>query len=125
MVPPAVPTNNSRGSALAEAAPVMLLLATFAAGICLAFYLFFARAWIQYQSEQALHCASERKSTWQCKYELDEKLRRFLPWGESAAHLHATGTEWRVEVQWKYLGYSMSVIKTLSPGEILAAKALQ
>jgi hypothetical protein len=125
MVRLTVPINNPRGSALLEAAPVMLLLAVFAAGICLAAYLFFARAWIQYQNEQALHCAGERRGGLTCKYELEEKLNRFLPWGESTALVQATNDQWTVEVQWKYAEFSFHLVKTLSPKQILAAKALQ
>jgi hypothetical protein len=117
--------SNSRGSALIEAAPVMLLLVTLAAGLCLAFYLFFARAWVQYQSEQALHCVSERKSAWRCKNDLDEKLNRFLPWGESRARIFQVNEQSTVEVQWTYGKFSLHVAKTLSPKQILAAKALQ
>jgi hypothetical protein len=117
--------KNNRGSALLEAAPVMLVLMLFALGLLLAAYLFLARAWIQYQSEQALYCVAEGRASFQCKSKLEEKLKQFLPWGEGSVQLHAFQDQWTVEVLWRNRDYRFRLYKELSPKAILAAKALQ
>ncbi|MGZ3722528.1 MAG: hypothetical protein ACXVA9_06340 [Bdellovibrionales bacterium] len=120
-----MPTNNNRGTAMLEAAPVMLLLTLFCVGIVLAAYLFFTRAWIQYHSEQALYCAAQSRVSFHCKYQLEEKLKQLLPWGESSAHILAGNDKWTVEVLWKYRDFSFHLNKELTPQQILNAKALQ
>jgi len=117
--------NNSRGSAMLEAVPVALLLMLFIAGILLAAYLFFARAWIQYQSEQALYCAAQSRISVPCKHQLEEKLKQLLPWGDSSVTIQASSDKWIVEVLWKNRGYSFHLLKELTPKQILDPKALQ
>lgn len=120
-----MPISNDRGTALLEAVPVMLLVVTFLVGIMVAFYLFFTRAWIQYQSEQALYCAAVTRSSFSCQSQLISQLNKFLPWGRSSAVLQATENKWTVEVRWIYGKFSFHTTKELTPKVILGAKALR
>jgi hypothetical protein len=123
MEPRAVGLNNPRGSALLEALPVGLLLVFIVSGALLVAYFLFARSWIQYQSEQALYCAAQ--SHWDCKYQLQEKLQQFLPWGQTQVQVQGNNQLWTVEVQWKYRDYSFHLHKELNPAQILKTKVLQ
>jgi len=116
--------SDRAGSALFEALPVSILLVVFVSGLLLAAYLLFARSWIQYHSEQALYCVSEGHSSAQCKFQLKEKLERFLPWGDTSVYLNGGDDHWHVEVTWKYRGYAFHLRKELNPKQILNAKAL-
>lgn len=113
---------NSRGSAMLEAVPVTLVLLAFVSGLLLAAYLLFARAWIQYQSEQALYCAAVESPG--CRRQLEDQVRRFIPWGNISSDVHSSGTNWSAEVRWNYQDYSFRVAKDLTPRLILKNRAL-
>ena len=117
--------SNNRGTALLEAVPVMLIILSLVLGLMIAFYLFFTRAWIQYQSEQALYCAAEARASFPCRSQLEGKLKKFLPWGRSSVLLQASNNTWTVEVRWGYGQFSFHTLKELTPKHILASKALR
>ena len=125
MAPPAVTANRQKGSALIELLPVSFLLLTFTVGLLLAAYVLFARAWIQYQGEQALYCAAEGQSPMQCRLSLDAQLRNFLPWGLRRTYLAGADGAWKLEVDWSYRNCKFHMVKELGPRQILNAKALR
>ena len=117
--------TNSRGSSVLEALPVVLLLAAFVAGLFLAAYLLFARAWIQYQAEQALYCVVEERGSIHCHAQLQSQLEKFLAWGQSHSRVSGRGANAEVEIEWKYQNYAVKVHRELNPKLILSQKALR
>lgn len=108
-----------------EMLPVMLLLLIFVMGLLVAAYLLFARAWIQYQTEQALYCLAEQRTPLNCKAQLQARLERFLPWGETWSQLQNSNDEWSATVHWNYQNYSFHVAKKLNSRLILNPKVLR
>ena len=120
---------NDKGSALTEALPATAALFAFIAGILLATYLIFARAWIQYQSEQALYCLSEAKPVLVCRRNLEKKISAALMWGRPGDLRLNSGTRgkneiWSSEVQWRIGKYQLSVRKQLDTRRLLQSRAL-
>jgi hypothetical protein len=110
---------TERGTALLEAAGALGVLSLFLSGLLAVCYLLFARAWIQYQSEQALYCLSEGTRTSTCRSTLEKNLARFLPWGElKNVVVFEERDQWRVQLQWRtgwqWPNYAISVHKHLS-----------
>jgi hypothetical protein len=116
--------NKMRGSALIESIPVMILLLIFCVGLLSVAYLLFARAWIGYQSEQALYCAAEMALTSSCQKDLQSRLQRFLPWGEVTTQVESHSGQWLVEVQWQWRKYVFHLRKVLNAKLIVNAKDL-
>jgi hypothetical protein len=116
---------EARGSALIEVLPATVVLALLI-GVCLTgAYLLFGRAWIQYQSEQALYCAAQGPSPLHCQTELEDTIHQFLPWGDSMVRIHSEDQHWSVEVEWQYQYFSLHVAKDLTPQQMLQPKVLQ
>ena len=118
-------TNDQRGTALVESLPVMGLLAILIAGLLMAFYLLFTRAWIQYQSEQALYCALQEQVSFHCRARLEARLREFVLVGQFSTKLSGASNDWMVEVQWRFRGMQIHTRKRLEPGLIMATRALR
>ena len=116
--------TNERGSALLEALPTSLVLFAFVSGLMLSAYILFARTWIQFQSEQALYCAAQTDSTSTCRYQLQEKLAQFLPWGNVNVQIQGSDQKWIVDVVWTFQDFAFRMHKELSPNGLLNAKAL-
>jgi hypothetical protein len=117
------------GSAMAESLPAIAALLVFIVGICLGVYLIFARAWMQYQSEQALYCLSESKPAFICRRALEKKLLAGLPWGRLGKMQLSTAEKgkhqnWNVEVEWKIRTFTLSVRKELGTRRLLQSRAL-
>jgi hypothetical protein len=119
-----MPNNNAKGSALIEFLPVSGLLAFFVAVALTGAYLIFGKAWIQYQSEQALYCAAEKSAAIDCQSELDARLRPFLPWGTTEVRIRSADELWTVEVIWKFGPLTLDIVKELTPRQLLAQKVL-
>lgn len=117
--------ETERGFAILESLPVMGVFIAFLLGILMVAYLMFTRAWIQYQSEQALYCAAEGKYTLLCREELERKVHQFLPWGETHARVTSLQQKWNVEIEWKYRNYAFHFHKELNPDLVLRTKALR
>jgi hypothetical protein len=116
---------DRRGSAAIEAAAVAGVLAVFAAGVLMTVYLLFARAWLQYQTEQALYCLAERRGTAVCRSRLSDRARAFLPYGNfRTMDLRAERGRWIAEVGWEWQGYTLHLSKRLTPGLILKNRVL-
>ncbi len=110
--------------AVAEALPVFTTLLVFMFGILLGAYFIFARAWIQYQSEQALYCMAEGRLS--CRQQLRTKLKAALPFGEEQRiELSSQNDLWKTKVEWKIQGYKISVMKDLSARALIRSKALR
>jgi hypothetical protein len=125
MAPPIVAKSNQRGNALVESLPVMFLLVSLVVGLLLAAYLLFARAWIAYQSEQALYCSLQMQSASGCQIQLESQLRDFLPYGEIQTRVTGINNNWLVEVQWHYREYQMLTRRRLDPELIQANRVLR
>jgi len=126
-----VARSNQRGGALTEALPVVLVLAVFVSGLLLMVYLMFARAWIQYQSEQALYCLAEARPVSRCRKQLEQRLSRLLKWGHPGVLRLTTydrgrGVDvWTVEAEWKIKAYNLRVKKQLDTRRLLQSRALR
>ena len=116
--------KNERGTALLEALPTSGLLFFLIAGLLAAAYLMFAKASVQYQSEQALYCASQGSSRTSCEMKLQAEIQSLLPWGDISAHIQGHGNIWSVEATWRWKDFSFHVNRVLGPKQILAPKAL-
>jgi apolipoprotein N-acyltransferase len=122
--------KNNFGNAIAEALPAIAALLVFIVGIFLGVYLIFARAWIQYQSEQALYCLSESKPAFVCHRGLQNKLASSLPWGRVGKTQLSSTTKgkhqnWNVEVEWKIRDFKLRVRKQLGTRHLLQNRALR
>jgi hypothetical protein len=116
---------NNKGSAAVESLPAAALLILFVAGILAAAYLIFARAWLQYQGEQALYCLSEARPVYACRRRLETKLSGALPWGKAGAlDLSSRDDVWKVRVEWKIRGFRLQVRKELGTRRLLQSRAL-
>lgn len=101
--------------ALIEAAAAVLVAAFFVGGVLLGAYLWFARAWIEYQSEQALYCVAEARPAPHCRRRLHERLNGFLPYRDSLQTTLQSGREnWKLRLEWKWNGYRIHLEKELS-----------
>lgn len=121
---------NERGSAALEIWPVFATLVLFTMGLLTGVYLIFARAWIQYQSEQALYCLSEAKPVVLCRRSLEKKLTGALPWGQvGPLSLHSStvgkNEQWKVDVEWKFQRVSLKIAKELDARRLLQSRALR
>ena len=122
--------KTDRGSALVEALPAILVIVVFVGVLLMAAYLIFARAWMQYQAEQSLYCMAESRTEWTCRRELENRLKRALPWGSSRVVQLQTARVrrneiWKVEVRWKFGGFELSVRKHLDSKSLVHSKALR
>jgi hypothetical protein len=116
---------DRRGSAVIEAAAVAGVLVVFTAGVLMTIYILFARAWLQYQSEQALYCLAERRGTAACRSLLSARARALLPYGNlTTMDLRAEHGRWIAEVRWEWQGYALHFSKRLTPALILRNRAL-
>ena len=121
--------NRNAGSAMAEALPAIAALLIFIAGISIGVYLIFARAWMQYQSEQALYCLGEAKPAFICRRFLERKLESGLPWGRlGKMQLNSVARgqhqKWNIEVEWKIRNFTLRVHKELGTRALLQSRAL-
>lgn len=86
---------------MVEGLGVMLVLITFAGGFLLVGYLIFARAWLQFQGEQALYCVATRHPAYVCERRLRARVDEALPWGRlTVAYVNADADNWRMEMEW-------------------------
>ena len=116
---------NNKGSAAVESLPVASLLILFVTGILAAAYLIFARAWLQYQGEQALYCLSEARPAFTCRRQLEKKLSGALPFGKAGAlDLSSRDDVWKVRAEWKIRGFRLQVRKELGTRRLLQSRAL-
>lgn len=88
-------------------------------------YLISARAWLQYQSEQALYCLASENPGWNCQTRLNAQLKRYLPWGHWRTRATSTGNQWSVDVQWNYKNYQVHLLKELNPKLLVRKKDLR
>lgn len=121
---------NEKGSALTEALPALAALLVFVTGILLGVYLIFARAWMQYQSEQALYCLSEGRTEFICRRSLEKKLDAALMWGRLGSARLDSSTRgmneyWNAEVRWKIGKYHLKVTKRLDTRRLVQSRALR
>lgn len=108
-----------------EAVPVFAVLLVFVAGLLLAAYLMFARAWIQYQGDQALYCISESRPASVCRKQLTTKLNQFLPWGKAGRiDLRFNNDKGKLDIKWNIQGFTIHIAKQLSVRQILRKKGL-
>ena len=101
----------------------MSVLSVLVSCLLIVSYLLFARAWIQYQSEQALYCLAENQPAYACRHQLEKALRRCLPYGELRdLTVFTTNARWNVNLQWRtgwdWPHYVMKVQKQLSAKKI-------
>jgi hypothetical protein len=108
-----------------EMVPATLLLLAFISGVLLAGYLLFARAWIQYQSEQAVLCAAERRIAFPCGLELKRRLERFLPWGRVDAKVTVLPEKWAVAVAWHLGNFRLQTKRELTPRRLADRRSLK
>lgn len=115
-----------------EGVAVLLVIVTFVSVAMSGAYLWFARGWIQYQSEQSLYCVAESQPQLVCRRTFTKNIQRFLPFGTlrrpeySQAHGEVgIKTEWNWK--WEGFGYKVRVDKKLRarkiPRHILAKGA--
>lgn len=116
--------RTERGFALVEALPVLSVLAMLVAGLMITTYLLFARAWVSWQSEQALYCAAVRPRAERCERDLVAKVREFLPWGRARAHVGGLGPRWEVEVWWQWNSIRIHERRELTPRAIVSNRDL-
>lgn len=122
---PAITVSNQRGSALIESLPVFLVLVTLVSGVLLATYLLFARAWIQWRSEQALYCMAVEQHDGLCRRQLNETVAEFLPWGDARFSLSGANGKWLVEGHWQWGGYYFQTLKTFDTHSAAANRDLR
>jgi hypothetical protein len=121
-----IAVTSARGSAALEAVPVIAVLLVFVAGALLAAYLMFARAWIQYQGDQALYCMSESRPTVVCHKRLRAKLNQFLPWGQfGRIDLSFHGDKGKLDIKWVIQGFTIHIAEQLSIRQIIRKKGLR
>ncbi len=121
--------KNDAGSAIVESLAAITALLVFIVGIWIGVYLIFARAWMQYQSEQALYCLSESKPALICRRALQKKLVTGLPFGRLGRMRLSSAAKgkhqnWNVEVEWKIRTFTLSVRKELGTRRLLQSRAL-
>lgn len=114
-------TIRDRGSAALEASVTTGLVVALLLGLLAFGYLWFARGWIEYQSEQALLCLAESKPAVHCRRRLDRALARFLPWGRTRVVLNG-GKKWTIDTEWNWNGYRVHAHKQLSLSGIVKAE---
>ena len=122
---PQIALNNTRGTALVESLPVLIVFAVLVSGLLLATYLLFARAWIQWCAEQALYCTAVDPSAGRCRQQLESSLREFLPWGEVHAFVSQGRQPWTVEVRWRYGDFGFQTRRMLNSQSLTAKKGLR
>jgi hypothetical protein len=106
--------NNQKGQALWELLSVFSVLAILVSGILLAAYLMFARAWLTYQSEQALYCVAEKQSPAHCRHGFQQRVTRFLPWGTlQIRSLAGTVSGAFINVRWQLNGFVVPIQRKL------------
>ncbi|HMN68027.1 MAG TPA: hypothetical protein PKC28_05760 [Bdellovibrionales bacterium] len=100
MAPP-IKKANERGGAFLESLLVTAFLLVLVTMLLVVFYALFARAWIGYQSEQALYCAAEGRPPPICKARWKSRLENFLPWGRvERLRLGKGRDKWNSEIVW-------------------------
>lgn len=106
--------NKCRGQALLEAVlalPCTLLIFFVLIAIV---YLGFARAWIGYQSDQALFCLAEGESQFHCRRMIEKSVQRFLPFGElRRVQLDSFNDQWRATIDWQWTQFHIKRQKIL------------
>lgn len=119
--------NNQRGTAVLEGVGVLFVITSFVSVVMMGAYLWFARGWIQYQSEQALYCLAESRPEVMCRRALKANVARFLPFGKvrNLGYSNERGRfgvklDWKWEVKWdqKKFGYNVRVDKKLDMRKI-------
>jgi len=111
--------SDDRGGALLEGVAATGVVFVFTSALLVATYLLFARAYLQYESEQALLCLAESRPAFICKRILLDRLAKRLPWGDvSRARLAGGEDAWRLEVEWAWQACRLRVRKDLSVGRI-------
>jgi hypothetical protein len=103
----------------------MAVLTVLVSGILLATYLLFARAWMQWQSEEALYCAAVGQGASVCQRTLEDRVREFLPWGTVQARVWTAESGWYAEVRWKYSQFAFHERKALTPKMIVGNRDLR
>lgn len=101
-------------------------LVIFVVGFLLGAYLMFARAWLQYQSEQALYCLAEGKPVAVCRRDLAMKVSAALPWGAlESSRLVTSARGWEVEVRWRFQQFDFVITRQLDSRRILRNRGLR
>lgn len=110
---------NQRGSALVEFAAVGSFLAVFTGFLLFGAYAVFARAHLEYRTEQALYCLAEGKLEFWCRRRLNQSIDSTLPYGRvTRATLGRVGPNWKVALEWKVYPVTFAIKKALSPRQI-------
>ena len=118
--------SNQRGSALLEMCFGVMLLIGAIQGLLFTSYCLFALVFIEYQSEQALHCRASGSFT--CRMQLFKKVQRTLPWGTlKVRRLTKTGRDrFELEAEWRLNTIvNLRFHKTLSITDIAKNTALR
>lgn len=101
---------TSKGQAILEGVlltPVLIALFLLLCGSC---YGLFARAWIDYQADQALFCSAEVEHA-DCAQSARNRLRRLLPWGD--LHFDLNEETQTTKVDWIWNGVHFHREKSL------------
>jgi hypothetical protein len=74
----------------------------------------FARAWLLYQSEQALYCVAEKRPSHVCRINLSNSIIRFLPWGSlSVQQLAESPNGGTLQISWGIKNYVIPIRRSL------------
>ncbi|MBX3022563.1 MAG: hypothetical protein KF799_12900 [Bdellovibrionales bacterium] len=94
---------NKRGSSVVEATLAVSTITLLAGLILTTTYIWFTRAWVSYQSEQALYCLGEGRPPRQCRQKLQRHLKTQLPFVDvTVVQAWRTYRMWNVQVQWEW-----------------------
>ena len=110
----------TRGAAISECALVVGVVVTIVSATLSLSYLAYARAMIEYQTEQVLYCLAEGRRPATCRANLHRALKDQLRIGR-LTKLRATRrrNHWHVEASWTATAWTIHVIKSLDRERIL------
>ena len=111
---------TSRGSAVVEFSAVAGFVVVLVTVTLVAAYLAFARAYLEYRTEQALYCLAERRHRTGCAEGLRRAVNGTLAFGRiQKMRLVETRDTWKVELTWQIHDFVFRFDKTLDRRRVL------
>lgn len=115
----------ARGQALVEFALTSVVITVVVGATLFALYAHFARAWLEYTSEQALYCLSEGRGDQICRANLRRDALRIPFVTLTDARLVRRRDSCLITVRWRIRTYEFQLVKALNARRVLSRAGLR